>query len=65
MGQVVGIEDNRLAPAKTEEQEHDGADGVEVGQGIKGQAALGAGSRVAETVGGEGVGKFVDSDGDR
>ena len=64
VGQIVGVEDNRLAPAKTEEQEHDGADGVEVGQGIKGQAALGAGGGITEAVSDQGVGKFVDGDGD-
>ena len=64
MGEVVGIEDNRFAPAEAKEQEHQGADGVEMGQRIKSQSALGTRSGVAETVGQEGVGKFVDGNGD-
>ena len=64
MGEVVGVKDNRLAPAKAKEEKHDGADGVEVGQGVKSQAALGAGSRIAKSIRRRGVGELVDGNGD-
>jgi len=35
VGQIVGVEDDRFAPAKVDQKKHQGADGVEMGEGVQ------------------------------
>lgn len=64
MGEVVGVEDNRLAPAEVNQEKHQCPQWVEVSQGIKSKSALRPGGRVTQSIGGESVGEFVNGDGD-
>lgn len=64
MLEVVRVELDGFAPAEAGEKKHERADRVEVAEGVEGEAALDAGGRVAEAVGNQGVGEFVDRDGD-
>ncbi len=64
VGKVVRVEDHRLTPAKVDQEQHEGAQGVEMSQGVQTKPALGTGGGIAQTVGEEGMRELVDSDGD-
>jgi hypothetical protein len=57
--------DDRYAesPEQGEAQEHGSADPVVMPEGIEREPALHAGGRIAELVGGQGVGELMDGDG--
>ncbi len=64
MAEIVGIEDNRFAPTKTNQEDSKSADRVKMGAGIESKSTLNSGSRVAKMISHPSVGKLVDGDGD-
>ena len=62
--EVHGIDWGGLAPAESGEEYEYGAERVEMGEGVEGEASLGAGGVVAEAGGGVGVAEFVEGYGD-
>ncbi len=57
------IDRHGLGPAETEDEEHRGADRVEMLQGVEGQPAQVFGRGVPHAIGHPAVGQFVDDDG--
>ncbi len=58
--EIVRVELHGFAPAEMDKEEHERADGIEVGQRVESEAALKARGGIAEVVGSSGVREFVD-----
>ncbi len=71
VAQVIGVDHHRFGPAENRgadhgqyQRENNGADQVDMGDGVEGDAALQARGGIAESVGGPGVSRFVDRNGE-
>ena len=60
--QIGRVDRHRLGPAKADQDDHKGADGIEVGEGVEGQPAAVLGGPVTQFEGGQGVGEFVKTE---
>lgn len=61
MAEVISVDRNWFAPANSGEKKHDGSQGVEVSEGVKGETTISFWGGVTETVGGPGVGELVET----
>jgi len=58
--EVVRIDGDRFRPADVDDEEHQGADGVEVGEGIEGEPASAFSGIVAQSIGDIAVSVFMN-----
>ena len=61
--EIVGVDRDGLGPAESDKEKGDGADGVQVLQGVQCQAAQGLGRGIAEEVSDRAMGELMDGQG--